>query len=457
MKFYLVLPLLLWSLSIDLLAADHYVDSVYGDDSNDGSYSSPWASLQYLLDRRLIESQGWSKTPYTKGELRIKNKGALIKAGDTIWLRNGYYGRLLIEGMYNQDYITLSAQEGHKPKFRSVLIRSASNWVVRGLDINLEYGSGGVPRDVVAIVSHGWHGPSYRIKIENNKISSALSVKNWSKKDWNSRVANGVRAQAKEVVIRDNIITNVNMGIEASGVFSLVENNKIINFAGDGMRGLGSDSTFQYNLVKNSYDVNGNHDDGFQSWSSGPNGIGTGVIKNVVLRGNIIINYEDENQPFKGDLQGIGAFDGMYENWLIENNVVMVNTWHGISLGGAKNCRIINNTVVDLEVGRKPGPPWIKVSNHKNGTKSEGCIIRNNIAGRIVVENRSAMQVDHNIEDKAPNWMFRDFFGADLRLKSNSNAIDSGSSIDAPGIDIEGNKRPAGKAVDIGAFEYIPE
>ena len=62
--------------------------------------------------------------------------------------------------------------------------------------------------------------------------------------------------------------------------------------AGNGLRGLGNHCTFQYNTVKNCYDVNRNHDDGFQSWSVGPNGIGTGEVVRMVLRGNTIINYE---------------------------------------------------------------------------------------------------------------------------------------------------------------------
>ena len=37
----------------------------------------------------------------------------------------------------------------------------------------------------------------------------------------------------------------------------------------------------------------------------------------------------------------------MFVDWVIENNVVIVDHWHGITLGGARNCRIVNNTVID--------------------------------------------------------------------------------------------------------------
>jgi hypothetical protein len=77
----------------------------------------------------------------------------------------------------------------------------------------------------------------------------------------------------------------VNFGISSSGDSCLIEYNTIENFAGDGFRGLGNYNIFQYNIVKNSYDVNGNHDDGFQSWPVGEEGVGTDTVWGVFLRG----------------------------------------------------------------------------------------------------------------------------------------------------------------------------
>ncbi|UCD52697.1 MAG: hypothetical protein JSW27_08675, partial [Phycisphaerales bacterium] len=137
--------------------------------------------------------------------------------------------------------------------------------------------------------------------------------------------------------------------------------------------------TFEYNTVKNCYNVNANHDDGFQSWSVGPGGVGTGEVVGVVLRGNTIINYEDPNQPHRGALQGIGCFDGTFVDWVVENNVVITDHWHGITLGGARGCLVINNTVLDRNEQR-PGPPWICIDRHKNGTAPVDCVVRNNLA-----------------------------------------------------------------------------
>ena len=68
----------------------------------------------------------------------------------------------------------------------------------------------------------------------------------------------------------------------------------------------------------------------------------------------------------------------MFEDWVVENNVVFVDHWHGITLSGAVDSRIVNNTVCDIN-SESPGPSWIRIGDHKNGTPSSGCVVRNNL------------------------------------------------------------------------------
>lgn len=437
-------------------AGEFFVDPLRGAPANDGSAARPWKSLQRVLDDGLVESRAWDALPHTDSRTLVaKNQGAPVKAGDTIWLKSGDYGDLSIRGMYNAKVITVAALEGHRPTFHSIRLQSGSRWAFKGLHVSAEYGPGKKPSTLLAVESHGFRGPVHDVRVENCVLSSAADTSDWSAEDWNQRACSGIQADGTRITLCNNQLKNVNFGISVAATHSLIESNMVENFSGDGMRGLGDHCVFQYNVVKNCYDVNGNHDDGFQSWSRGPTGkSGTGVVRGMVLRGNTVINYEDPGQPHRGPLQGIGCFDGMYEDWVIENNVIMVNHWHGITLAGATNCRIVNNTVIDISGGR-PGPPWIRIGHHKNGEASTGCSIRNNIAADLNVTEGVA--VDHNLILADAALVFRDAPGHDLALTPGSPAVDSGTREQAPERDLIGTPRPQGRAVDIGAYEFGAE
>jgi parallel beta-helix repeat protein len=220
------------------------------------------------------------------------------------------------------------------------------------------------------------------------------------------------------------------------------------------MRGTGNDGTFQYNWVQGSLQVNDNHCDCFQSWSVGTDGVvGDGTVYRMKLIGNTFINCLDSNLQFQAQVQGIGCFDGLFQDWVVENNVIMVNQWHGITLAGAINCLVINNTICEL---RKTdvGPPWIEIGTHKNGTVSTGCVVRNNLTTDIQIESGCQVTLDHNIIMKDPTAYFKDFANRDVCPKTGCAAIAGGSSLLAPAVDIYGTPRPLNGAPDIGAVQH---
>ncbi|MCA8946837.1 MAG: hypothetical protein KDB29_11470, partial [Planctomycetes bacterium] len=173
-------------------------------------------------------------------------------------------------------------------------------------------------------------------------------------------------------------------------------------------------------------------------------------------RGNTIINHENPSHPLRTTLQGIGCFDGWFEDWVIENNVVITDHWHGITLLGAKNCRIVNNTVIDLYTGT-PGPSWIQIGHHKTLGPSENCVIRNNLANTISIPSGQVnITEDHNIAVSNPSAFFVDPANFDLHLLDTAAAIDAGSATLAPLNDRDQIGRPYNGVVDIGAFEWHP-
>ena len=449
----LLLLACLWALPQAAEPAEFYVDPVQGDMNNDGSPGRPWRSIQAVFDKGFVESRRWEKLPYRDGaRLALENEGAPVRAGDTIYLRSGYHGKLDIQGYYNSDAITIAAEEGHTPKLARIRIRSGARWKLEGLQISPEFAESFEPGTLIDLDSHGFHGPVHDITVEKCRVQSVQDSSGWTVEDWNSRACNGIQVDGRKMAVRDCVFRNVDFGISVSAVDSMIEGNTVENFAGDGMRGLGDNTTFQYNTVKNCYDVNRNHDDGFQSWSRGEDGrVGRGEVRGIVLRGNTIINFEDPQQPHRGTLQGIGCFDGMFVDWLVENNIVITDHFHGITLSGARDCRIVNNTVIDRKAGR-PGPPWIQVGSHKDGTPSSGCVVRNNLTSSLNVSD--AVEADHNLIIKDPKALFVDVAAHDLRLRDDSEAIDAGSPELAPSQDAAGTSRPQGRGIDIGAYEF---
>ncbi|MBN2430249.1 MAG: hypothetical protein JXQ27_02180 [Acidobacteria bacterium] len=437
-------------------AAVFYVDPVHGNMANDGSHDAPWSTLADVFAHSLIESRCWAGHPWTPDMAMVpKNPGAPVRAGDTLLLRDGYHGTLLAIEYYNAAPIIIAAQAGHTPALGAVEFRSSARWILRGLHISPELAPVYVVQDLVRFVNHGWTGPAWECVLEDCTLYSVEDAAAWSAADWDSLACNGIYLSGDDMVVRGNHLRNVNFGISVTGDDARVEANVIENFCGDGIRGLGDYGEYLYNTVKNCYDVNGNHDDGFQSWSVGDDGqVGHGVVNGLVLQGNTIINYEDPAQPLRGTLQGIGCFDGMFAGWRIENNVIRTDHWHGITLLGAVDCTVINNTVLDMN-DTTPGPPWIRVAAHKDGTPSSGCVVRNNLTTSL---NNDSIGVvaDHNILITDPDDHFVAVAAGDLHLLSGSTAVDSGSALLAPTMDRDGYGRPYGVGWDIGAYESIP-
>ncbi|MBP9144084.1 MAG: right-handed parallel beta-helix repeat-containing protein [Thermoanaerobaculia bacterium] len=438
-------------------ATDFYVDPVNGSPAGNGSADDPWRTLEEVVAADLIETRHWASLPYLPGAtLAVVNAGAPVRAGDTIWLRSGYHGELFLRGAYNAAPITVAAAPGEVPRLRRVWLSAAQNWIVRGLSISPSHAPGPLTQDTMVFVeNHGWHGPSWDIEIADCDLFTVDDASSWGESEWVNDAASAFRIDGDRVTARGNRVRNVRFGISVSGKDARIRDNLVDGFSADGLRGLGDGGRFEYNTIQNALvgaPADGNHDDGFQSWSVGPGGVGTGEVRDVVLRGNRIVNNLNPDHPLHATLQGIGCFDGLFVNWVVENNVVVTDHWHGISLYGAIGGRIVNNTVLDLN-GLSPGPPWIML-NSSNGTPSSGVLVRNNLATDYAISGTGIVQ-DHNVEITNPASLFvaPPF---DLQLKAGSPAIDAGSAAGAPALDMDRVARPQGAAHDLGAYERCP-
>ena len=406
-----------------IAAAVEYHVKENADRKGNGSQSSPWRSIQQAL------------------------KSGKLRPGDTLFLHPGYYGSLILKKAKNSAPLTITTSTANRARFDRIYISASQNWIIKNLEISGSFATSYKKRKMVDIDKG-----SRSITLENLDIHSFPDTRSWSKEDWKKKASDGIRSRGEDIKILNNNIRNVGNGITITGSNSVIHHNLVDRFSADGMRGLGNYLTFSSNTVKNCIKVDKNHDDGFQSWSRDKNGkTGRGVVKGIKLIGNRFIASDDPNALTRCTMQGIGLFDGMYEDWIIANNLVVVDHWHGITVMGAKNVRIINNTVVDPD-DRKPGPAGIKILDHKKGFPSSGNVVANNIAASFG-KNRTRGLYSNNLIIRNPQYEFVDPSTGNFELVPNSAARQSANPLFLPEFDILGRIRAKDKKGDLGAFQ----
>ncbi len=405
-----------------------YSDPVNGNMSNTGDSLNPWGSLQNIF-----------------------SSNTTLEDGDIIFLRDGYHGRPEVLGK-NDENIYIVAQAGHTPAVRRLTVVFAENWVISGLEISPESAGMTEKGDYLKLVAN-----AQNIIVENCHIYAIKNSSIWTEnQDWYDNCGNGILNKGKYVTIRNNLLTNTYFSVTVDASFNHFDYNIIDRFGGDAIRGIKSYNSFNYNTVINAvvddYDLPppvGNHDDAFQSWTfSTP-------IKSIEIIGNLIFSCTDPDLPLKTSImQGIVIFDGFAEDWIVSNNLVVLDHPHGIALFGAKNCKVVNNTVIrnPLELFFYGSHPWVRINPHKDGRLSTGNLVRNNLSGTISLDQTPGT-ADHNTVSTAYNTFFNDYPNWDFYLKESATVINTGLADDAPEVDLDHLVRVPTDNIDRGCFE----
>lgn len=152
--------------------------------------------------------------------------------------------------------------------------------------------------------------------------------------------------------IIDNRIVNVSVGINASGLNTLIQNNLIQYYTEVGVR------VFNHNievLHNNIYDAiikqagSRRRNTGIQMIPP-KDRFSAGELRNIKLTDNVIqTKNAGTNVPhsMRGRLQGITGQDGYMKNITISDNTIIINTEHGIVLNGVSQLIMNNNKVFD--------------------------------------------------------------------------------------------------------------
>ena len=432
------------TVNANITKADYYVSSTSGSDTNDGSVTSPWKTIQKAAD--------------------------IVKPGDTVCVRGGTYNEkvtMKTSGTMNA-YITFINYEGESPIINGenqevsnddlenalILIQGKSYIKVIGFNVKNyvstnEYAPAGIRVT----------GTSKNVEIRNCKI---YKIKTTYSESSESRNAYGIAVHGTNgessldgLVIDSCEVYDCILGESESVVLNgnvtnfTVSNNKIHDNDNIGIDFIGYENTSS----KNDYVRNGVCS-GNEVWniSSGSNkkyedksadGIyvdgGTSIIieKNKVWNTDIGIEIASEHKNRATD------------DVIVLNNLVYNSNTYGICMGGfttskgnATNIKIYNNTVYNSNINM----------NIQKNCQFDSNIIKNNIfyEGTTYSGDDSNIVNSNNITSN-PKFIKA---GEDFHLNVNSPAINYGVNdtiIDS--VDMDGKKRIIGEKVDCGCYE----
>ncbi|MFT7582622.1 MAG: parallel beta-helix repeat protein [Myxococcota bacterium] len=418
------------------LDCDFFAAPNGGGEGADGSAEHPWGSLE-----------------------SVSAAGMLPAAGGVLCLLSGHHGAPRISGVHPTSPLVIRAVDTHQATVSSLTLHDSADLTFQALVVD---GATVIDpetdeRGSFLVLANADVSPLALIDVV---VQSADSSVSWTWNDWWKRSRSGVDLRGPAATVLNCTIRNVHHALSVRGDNVWVEGNTIDNFGGDGIRGLGSGSTYTWNTVRDAYidEYDVQHDDAFQAYKLE----GDLRISDVTIAHNQFLLFTDPLTDFVmaerlvGTLmQGIIITDGYADGWVVENNLVVNSQAHGISLYGARNSRIQNNTVVAHPGFEASSGAWIRITDQtKSGHQNFDNVIRNNLTAMLTPwDYDSSSTVEANLEVTDPDSLYVDGAAMDFHLRSGTSAVDAGIDSDLPGTDLDGAVRKTGAAVDLGAYE----
>lgn len=378
-------------------------------------------------------------------------KSGKVKGGDRVYLLDGYHGAMVVTGQQYTAPVLITAMPGQVAQVDGITVRGSKNIVFEGLKVWTSANANGL---IAEVRSYPDTSDLTFTNLDVRAVANSTNYSQWTKTDWNTNKRSGFLVDGQRQTVARNRVTGIYNGITTLGTDALIEENIVDGFAGDAMRALGDNSIIRRNKVQNCHQINASHTDGFQAWTKSPGRVGTGILRNLTIEDNKIFEFVGKRSAIACKLQGLSMFDGMYDGFVIRNNLIVTTAYHGITMAGALNTQIVNNTVIHAQ-GLAGKFPWIRVSNHKNGTPSRNVVVANNLvtANKVVANAARNISESNNIVVTNASAEFNSVATRDFTLRVGAKAIDAGAAAKAPKVDIAGNPRPKGKAPDAGAYE----
>lgn len=410
----------------------------------------------------------------------ISKAVSIAKAGDTVYVKGGIYNERITmsySGTLDKPII-LQSYENETPVIDgtnisasySALIRISSKSYIKIIGFEIRNYVSPDSKVAHGILVDG--GSSTGVEIRNCRIHDIKTTYSGTNQNRNAHgiaiygTINDISKPIDGIVLDGNEVYNCKLGQSES----IVLNGNVTNFK----------------VTNNRVHDNDNIGIDFIGYEGTANKDAAGVpsamqdrARNGVCIGNRVWNITSRNNPtYGGDICADGIYvDGGY-NILIERNAID-NCDIGIEAASEhKNCStekimIRNNLVSNC---RAVGGILFGGAGSSNGTATEIKIYNNTLYNNqpnicIQKANSSTNEIKNNI--CYPGTFLEGVQGSNIvsgnlttdpkyvnapaknyHLQATSPAIDSGVTVDSGSVDLEGNPRVQGRAVDQGCYEY---
>jgi len=433
-------------------AATFYVSTI-GDDSNAGSLSAPWRTIQHALDvvqpghqvlvrggiyNEFIEfrSSGNLDAPIILSG--YQGESAILAGTGLNWrygINLGSFDNLIVQGLTIRDYI----RDGERG-FGIVGWGDTDNIILRNLDISLV----GTPVKIA--------GDSDVLDVRSGIIieNVAAAEYEWGGIDLGpGPVSNVIIRNVHLIGQQGTDDTSIDGIAVESGNQILVENATVRGHAGDGVD-LKAD-----NAVVRQVDARGYGRNGLKLWgagSSAENSLFTGgQLEALVVKTGpcSILNTLFSIAPGHGYTAVIGPYEpppGTPTTPVTLRGNIFYTTEN---TGSLIYFSPVVQIVTDYNLYYSPGSSDAVLEAYPGG-------VQRTFSAADVNDGTWSSTIQTDQHSKYGDPLLVNPGAEDYRLRAGSPAIDAIPTSLAPSVDLEGKPRPQGSGADIGPYELVP-